>query len=86
MKKLFALARVFVIVVVAVLPGIGAAFQVIAGAPPARPPSAKPEGCLELVGTYVAMQPGMEEGALMLGFARTTTPLPPGAAPALDMQ
>jgi hypothetical protein len=86
MKKLFALARVFAIVVVAVLPGIGAAFQVIAGAPPERPPSPKPEGRFDLVGTYVAMQPGMEEGALMLGFARTTTPLPAGAAPALEMQ
>jgi hypothetical protein len=28
----------------------------------------------------------MEEGALMLGFARTTTPLPAGASPALDLR
>jgi hypothetical protein len=86
MKKLFVIARAFAIVVVALLPGIGAAFQVIAGAPPERPPSPRPEGRLDLVGTYVAMEPDMEDGALMLGFARTTMPLAAGASPALDLQ
>ncbi len=88
MNKLFALARAFGIVVVAILPGFGAAFTMAAGAPPERlgEPQPSPPGRLDLVGTYVAMEPGVEEGALMLGFARTTSPLPPGASPALDLQ
>jgi hypothetical protein len=32
------------------------------------------------------MEPGTEEGAMQLGFARTTTPLPPGASPALAFE
>jgi hypothetical protein len=86
MKKLFALAQAFAIIVVAFLPGFGAAFTMAAGAPPERPADPPKVGRVDLVGTYVAMEPGVEEGAMMLGFARTTTPLPPGASPALDVQ
>jgi hypothetical protein len=85
MKKLFALARAFAIVVVALLPGFGAVFSMVAGAPPDRPAPPPPAGRLDLVGTFVAMEPGVEEGALRLRFVRTTAPLPSGAAPALDL-
>jgi hypothetical protein len=84
MKKLFALARAFAIIVVAFLPGFGASFTMAAGAPPERPAPPPAVGRVDLVGSYVAMEPGMEEGALNLGFARTTAALPPGASPALD--
>ncbi|MEA2751999.1 MAG: hypothetical protein QOI41_6142 [Myxococcales bacterium] len=86
MKKLFAFARAVAIIVVAILPGFGAAFTMAAGAPPERPAQPPPVGRVDLVGSYVAMEPGMEEGALTLGFARTTMPLPAGASPALDLQ
>ena len=86
MKKLSAFARASSIIALALLPGFGAAFQMIAGAPRERPPEPPRQGRVDLVGSYVAMEPGMEEGALTLGFARTTTPLPPGASPALDLQ
>lgn len=86
MKKLFALARAFAIVAVALLPGFGAAFTMAAGAPSDPPAPLAPEGRVDLVGTWVAMEPGSEEGAMHLGFARTTTPLPPGALPALDLR
>jgi hypothetical protein len=86
MKKLFALAQALAIIVLAFLPGFGAAFTMAAGAPPERPAAPTPVGRIDLVGSYVAMEPGMEEGALALGFARTTTPLPPGASPALDLR
>ena len=86
MKKLFALARAFAIVAVALLPGFGAAFTMVAGAPRERAPAPPPVGRVDLVGTWVAMQPGFEEGAMQLGFARTTTPLPPGASPALAIE
>lgn len=85
MKKLFALVRAFAIVAVALLPGFGAAFTMAARAPDERPPEPPPEGRVDLVGSWVAMEPGMEEGAMQLGFARTTTPLPPGASPALAL-
>lgn len=83
MKKLWALARAFVIVAVALLPGFGAALTMVLGAPRESPPATPPAGRIAFVGTWVAMEPGMEEGAMQLGFARTTTPLPPGASPAL---
>ena len=83
MMKVFALLRAFAIVAVALLPGIGAAFTMAAGAPPERPAAPPPVGRVDLVGTWVAMEPGPEEGGMQLGFARTTTPLPPGAEPAL---
>jgi hypothetical protein len=86
MKKLFAFLRASVIIVVALLPGFGAAFTMVAGAPPERPYERPPAGRVDLVGSWVAMAPGMEEGAMQLGFARTTTPLPPGASPALAFE
>jgi hypothetical protein len=86
MKKLFAFARAVAIIVVAVLPGFGAAFTMVAGAPPERPADPPQVGRVDLVGTYVALEPGAEEGAMMLGFARSTTPLPAGASPALEQQ
>lgn len=86
MKKLFAFARAIAIVFVAFLPGFGAAFTMAAVAPPERLAVPPPVGRVDLVGSYVAMEPGMEEGALTLGFARTTTPSPPGASPALDLR
>jgi len=85
MNKLFALARAFAIIVLAFLPGIGAALTMVAGAPRERPPEPPRAGRVDLVGSYVAMEPGVEEGALTLGFVRTTTPLPAGASPALDL-
>jgi ABC-type sugar transport system substrate-binding protein len=86
MKKLFALARAFAIVGVALLPGFGAAFSMAAGAPREQPAPPPAVGRVDLVGSWVAMEPGMEEGALQLGFARTTTPLPAGASPALVLE
>jgi hypothetical protein len=85
MKKLFALGRAFAIVAVSLLPGFGAAFSIVAAAPHEKPPSATPERRIELVGTWVAMEPGLEEGALRLGLARVTTPLPAGASPSLEL-
>ena len=85
MKKVFALGQALVIIVVAFLPGFGAVFTMAAGAPADRPAAPPPAGRVDLVGSYVAMEPGLEDGALTLGFARTTTSLPPGASPALAL-
>jgi hypothetical protein len=86
MNRFFALARALFVIGVAMLPGFGAAFTMAAGAPPERPADPPKVRRVDRVGTYVAMEPGFEEGAMMLGFTRTTTPLPPGASPALDLQ
>lgn len=86
MKKLFAVARALVIIAVALLPGFGAALTMVAGAPREQLVLPQPAGRVDLVGTWIAMEPGLEEGAMQLGFARTTTPLPAGASPALAFE
>ncbi|MBS2013331.1 MAG: hypothetical protein JST00_10615 [Deltaproteobacteria bacterium] len=84
MRKLKGLLVAFGIVAVALTPGFGAVFTMSAGDRPgpsaASPP---PEEHVELVGSYLAMQPGLEDGALTLSWVRTARPLPPGASPAI---
>lgn len=84
MRKLQALLIAFGIIFVALLPGVGAVFTMKAGDRPLPAPrTAPPEEHLELVGSYVAMQPGIEEGAIALARVRTSAPLPPNASPAI---
>jgi len=85
MKKLLATARALGIVLLALLPGIGAGLTMVLGAPPDRPSAPRAVGQVHFVGSYVAMQPGVEEGALAMGFVRATEPvaLPAGVTPAI---
>lgn len=83
MRKLTALARALAVVGLALLPAFGALFQLVAGAPPERPAAAPPPGERQLVGSYVGMEPGIEQGGLALGFAYVTNAPRNGASPAL---
>ncbi len=71
MRKLAALIRALGIVFLAVTPGIGAVFTMKAGdRAPAVVRAPVAEGEIGLVGTWVAMEPGAEEGALALSRVR----------------
>lgn len=84
MRKLKALLVAFAIIFVALMPGVGAVFTMKAGDRPPPPERiAPPQERIDLMGSYVAMQPGVEEGALALSRVRTNAPLPPNASPVL---